>query len=277
MQKKIRYALEYAGFIIFYYILRLLPFDIASSIGGFLGRKIGIYFKATKTARKNLQFAMPELSKHEHEKIIIDMWDNLGRNVGEFPHMDKIDPQKIKVEGLENIPNETAIFASAHFSNWEIGNVMAKHYLQNPVGIYRKANNPFVESFIEKIRLKLYTKLFTKGKDAFKIIKTLKQGANLCLLVDQKMNEGISVDFFGKKAKTAPAVAHFAKRYGFPIVPVQILRDGKKFKTIIHPPLDIEGLSIEEIMLKVNTTIENWIRETPSAWFWVHNRWGKNG
>lgn len=275
--KKIRYRLEYIGFIVFYYIFRLLPFNIASNIGGFLGRSFGKYFKATKTARKNLELSMPELSETEREEIITKMWENLGRNVGEFPHMDKITADKVKAEGLEHIPQDkTAIFASAHYANWEVCNVAAKFYVPNPVAIYRKANNPFVEDFVRKVRLKLYQKLFTKGKDAMQIIKTLKKGHNLCLLVDQKMNNGIPVDFFGRPAMTAPAVAHFAKRYKFPIIPSKVVREGRDFKIIFYPPLDInEGDTIDIIMTKINKTVEQWIREKPEWWFWVHNRWGK--
>ena len=40
-----------------------------------------------------------------------------------------------------------------------------------------------------------------------------REGRALCMLVDQKMNDGIAVPFFGRDAMTAPALARLALRY----------------------------------------------------------------
>jgi len=271
---KILLIFEYIGFVLMYNFFRILPFDIASNIGSFIGRKIGIYTRETRNARENLKNIMPELSEVEREKIVIDMWDNLGRNVGELSHIDKIDKKRITVEGLEYIDkNQSAIFVSGHFGNWEICNLIAKEYLLNPAIIYTEIKNPYVQKEIKKFRERFYSQLFLKGENAIKIAKNFKKGMHLCLLIDQKIKNGIPVDFFGREAMTSPAVAHFSKRYNLPIIPVRILREGKKFKINIYPPLDIEENSIDEIMLKINKTIEGWVRGNPSQWFWVHKRW----
>jgi KDO2-lipid IV(A) lauroyltransferase len=44
------------------------------------------------------------------------------------------------------------------------------------------------------------------------------------MLVDQKMNDGIAVPFFGRDAMTAPALARLAFRFDATVVPVRILR-----------------------------------------------------
>src|SRR3979490_3017443 len=122
-------VIEAAGAIVFFTFLRLLPLDAASGLGGFLGRVVGPRLGITKRARANLRLAMPELSREAVERIIRDMWDNLGRVSAEYPHLRKFDAYKengrVEIVDRGNIvarvPGKRYIFFSAHCGNWEIG------------------------------------------------------------------------------------------------------------------------------------------------------------
>ena len=58
------------------------------------------------------------------------------------------------------------------------------------------------------------------------------------MLIDQKMNDGISVQFFGHNAMTAPAAAQFAIRDNIPLLPVRCERlGGTKFRISFYPPI----------------------------------------
>jgi Kdo2-lipid IVA lauroyltransferase/acyltransferase len=59
--------------------LGLLPIDWASDVGGRLGRLFGPFLGVSKRARINLRQAFPELSDVAISRIIVGMWDNLGR------------------------------------------------------------------------------------------------------------------------------------------------------------------------------------------------------
>jgi KDO2-lipid IV(A) lauroyltransferase len=79
---------------------------------------------------------------------------------------------------------------------------------------------------------------------------------------------------------TAVALARLSLQYKYPIVPLQIVRIGKSsnFELILHDPLEPSITKDNEkdcynIMLEVNKTLEQWIREKPEQWFWFHNRW----
>ncbi len=91
----------------------------------------------------------------------------------------------------------------------------------------------------------------------------------LGLLLDQKMNDGIPVPFFGRDAMTAPALAQFALKYGCPVVPAHVIRlGGARFRLVIEPPMTIahtgdRHADILTVMTQVNQTIEGWIREHP--------------
>jgi KDO2-lipid IV(A) lauroyltransferase len=122
--------------------------------------------------------------------------------------------------------------------------------------------------------------MFAKGAQGARAALThLQAGGSLGLLVDQKMNDGIAVPFFGRAAMTAPAIAQFALRFDAPILPVHVVRLGPaRFRMICEPPLNIARTGDKKtdtyaILLAVNTTLERWIREQPESWLWLHRRW----
>ena len=95
------------------------------------------------------------------------------------------------------------------------------------------------------------------------------------MLVDQKMNDGIAVPFFGVPAMTAPAIAQLALRYDLPILPAYVLRkSGAHFEAHMFPALEYEKTGDAEkdtlaIMTAINQMLEGWIRAHPEQWFWV--------
>ncbi|MBI1985745.1 MAG: lauroyl acyltransferase, partial [Rhodospirillales bacterium] len=111
------------------------------------------------------------------------------------------------------------------------------------------------------------------------LLKSLKEGKHLGMLVDQKMNDGIPVKFFGRDVMTAPALAELALRFDCPVVPARVVRlKGARFKLVIEPPLKLVRTGDHEAdvvanMAQVNALIEKWVRDTPEQWLWLHNRW----
>jgi KDO2-lipid IV(A) lauroyltransferase len=105
----------------------------------------------------------------------------------------------------------------------------------------------------------------------------------LGLLVDQKMNDGIEVPFFGRPAMTAPALASFALRFRCPVIPARILRLGPgRFRIIWEPDLALPDSGdrprdVAAFMAEVNATVERWVRAEPQSWLWLHRRWIESG
>jgi KDO2-lipid IV(A) lauroyltransferase len=198
----------------------------------------------------------------------------------------KIGPgERIEIEGLEHIDAVLAkpkplIFFSAHCGNWELFGPAAA-WRGIPLNlVYRAPNNPYLDWLFTE-RGNIGADMIPKGTaGARKTLQVLMQGKALGLLVDQKMNDGIAVPFFGREAMTAPALAQFALKFKCPVVPGHVVRlKGARFRLIIEPPLPIPDsgdrhADILAIMTTVNRMIENWVRAHPEQWLWVHKRWG---
>ncbi len=274
--------LQAAGAAVFFALFRALPLDAASAVGGALGRAIGPRLGVSKRARRNLKLALPALSPPEIEAIVRGMWDNLGRVMAEYPHLTRMQifpPNgRFEVRGLEHVDEaaaagRTMIFFSAHLANWELGARVAVQYGLPIALIYRALNNPLVDAMLSRLRGD-GGEFLPKGSAGSRgAIAALREGQHLVLLVDQKQNDGIPVPFFGRAAMTAPALARFAERFDCDVMPVRIERlRGARFRVTVYPKLD-RPAETPVLMATVNATLEEWIRERPEQWLWLHNRW----
>ncbi len=284
------HPLEAAVASVAYGVFAALPIDAASALGGWLTRTFGPRLAISKRAVANLGRAYPEKDAGEIAKIVRGMWDNLGRTAAEYPHLGEIDiygnDGRVEVVGAENVDllrddGRPGIFFSAHLGNWEILSLGATQRGLPLDRVYRAANNRLVEWLYRRGRAAVEGALIPKGAaGARQLIDSIKRGRHLAMLVDQKMNDGIAVPFFGQAAMTAPALAEFALRYDFPVAPARIFRlSGAHFRLVISPPLAFEKTGarqadVARAMARVNAVIEGWVRETPEQWLWLHNRWG---
>lgn len=264
----------------------LLPVDAASAVGGAIGRWIGPRLKVSAVARRNLGAAFPTWDRAAIEATVVRVWDNLGRVAGEFPHLDYLIAHRLEVVGAEHIhalrdDGRPGLFFSAHFGNWELGIGAAGRQGLPLTLVYRAANNPWVEDIYRKGRTVMrQAGQIQKGSEgAREIMAVLKAGGHVGMLVDQKMNDGIQVPFFGRDAMTAPAVARFALKFGCPVVPARVDRvHGAHFRLTLLPPMDLPDsgdthADTLDMMTRINAIIEDWIRADPGRWLWLHKRW----
>ena len=280
-------TIEFFLILFFYFISRIIGLNLSSYLGGILVWSYGLFSKRNLIGMKNLNLAFPKKSNIEKKKILRKMWYHFGRVIGEYPHLHKIKIYKnrnLKIIGINNLldplkKDKNCIYFSAHIGNWEL----SSHPLtQNGFKInfvYRALNNKFADHLLKKIRFKYGVKLIKKGAEGAKeCIKALKNKENLGMLIDQKMNDGLPVNFFNKIAMTAPAIAKFALKFRCQIVPALCIREkGIKYKIEYFKPIQYSFLkklgSEEKIMLYLNKIIERWIIEHPEQWIWVHDRW----
>jgi len=272
-------------------LFRILPVDWASALGGKIGRGLGPFLPVSRRARHNITMAFHNKSAGEIDAIVKGMWENFGRTAAEYPHLRRLRcygyANRIEVLGGEILDQvqdsgEPHIFFSGHFANLELEGTSITGRNMPLTIVYRAANNPLVNFLLLQIRKHGIGAAFVpKGSSgARELIAALGDGQHVGLLVDQKMNDGIPVPFFGRDAMTAPALAQLALKSDRPVIPLQIERlRGASFRITLHPPLEIQKSGDREtdvfnMMLMVNETLEGWIRHQPEQWFWLHNRWG---
>ena len=283
------HPLEAAAALVVYSLMRVLSIDMASALGGWLGRTVGPHIPVSARAVKNLSAAFPEKSPAEIATIVRAMWDNLGRVAAEYPHLGEInvyDPEgRVEVSGCEYADllrddGRGGIFFSGHIANWEIVSLGATQRGVPLDRVYREANNRLVEWLYQHGRAAVEGALIPKGPAGARVLlRSLEDNRHIAMMVDQKMNDGIPVPFFGRDVMTAPALAELALRYDCPVVPARVERlKGAHFRLLIYPPLELvktgdRQADVAANMAQVNAILEQWIRDTPEQWLWLHNRW----
>lgn len=286
--KALRYRLEGLLCLILVRIFRMMPLDWASASGGFLGQSIGAcLIGASRKADKHLRYALPELTPPQRRTIIKGMWNNLGRVVAEYPHLEQIARERTTVINPQNIEtlkdNPTgAVFIGLHQGNWEIWAAMALLKFGVQVDItYRAPNNPVIDDLVGKYRslggrITAHPKSSSSGR---KIMSLLKNKGNVAILIDQKYNPGLDIPFFGHNARTNPIAFQLAQKYDCPLIACQCIRTkGANFEMIFHPPAPTkdesgENLELEDVIKNTHIMVEDWIRQNPAQWIWLHKRW----
>jgi KDO2-lipid IV(A) lauroyltransferase len=261
----------------------------ASNLAAAVARAIGMRLPVCRVADGNLKAAFPAMTAVERRGVIAQVWDTIGRNVGELPHVaamrETVSGPGWELLGRDNIPPGQAIFFSAHFGNWEMVLPIASQLGMPVSGFYRRASSPVMDKVIAMQRsagLGPGVAMFPKGaQGARQALAHVMGGGSLGLLVDQKMNDGIAVPFFGRPAMTAPAAAQFALRFDLPLVPIRVQRLGPaRVRMIVEPPLAVlrtgdRQADILALTTAMNATVERWVRAEPGAWLWLHKRWPK--
>lgn len=281
--KQARYIIEAFILILFYGLCDILPVTAASHMGGWIGRTIGPRLAASRKARNNLRESLPGLHETDMDKYITRMWDNLGRVIAEYPHLKTIGAHRVTLHGAEIIrtsldQGKPVILFGAHLANWEVMAPAVYSQLGIKLGlVYRAPNNPIADRMLDYARsLHGILETIPKSKTGTRrLVQSLKEGNSIGILIDQKYNEGIPVDFFGRPAMTSPAFVQLARKYNADLIPFRCERaDNCQFIITFEQPLKIADTD-QPVIRKAHERLESWIDARPGEWIWLHRRWGK--
>ncbi len=284
--KIIKYFFEFIFIICFFFIFKVIGYKSASNFGEFIGKKLGPLFRSKSKIQNNLKISNIGGTEDEREIIIKNMWGNYGRILSEYIFLKQFRKNNLsnflEIEGLEHLNeikknNEQVIFVSGHFNNFELMAMEIERVGINLCAIYRPLNNPFLNIVMEKLRKRYICKYqIKKGKSGTRdLINLVKKEFSVALMIDQRVSEGETIQFFNHPAKTTTIPAQLVKKYGYRIVPVYIERVKKQnFKLLFQNPIKFDNhLSIQEISLELNKILEKMILKNPDQWIWTHDRW----
>ncbi len=286
-----RYRLEYAPAWLVAHTLGVLPRPLARFTAILLARLFYVFHvRLRRVGMRNLQLAFPQMTRRERRRILLRLFDGLGRQLAEvclFPRYTRENAARIAIyDGFENfeqahIRAKGVIFLTAHLGGWEIGSFV--HALNgHPLKILvRPLDNPYLDRMVEQYR-GMHGNTSIPKNDLRGVMAALRAGETVGILMDQNMTppQGVFVDFFGHAACTTSMVARLAMRTGAAVVPGFTIWDRALGKYRIHfdPAIDLIRSGNEEADAVANTAvfnkvIESYARKYPEQWLWVHRRW----
>ncbi|MBF0226703.1 MAG: lysophospholipid acyltransferase family protein [Desulfobacterales bacterium] len=190
------------------------------------------------------------------------------------------------VKGLNNLNKAVekgrgVLLLTGHMGNWELLTFIAAMTNHKYNIVYRQLDFPPLEKFFFDLRTRFGATMIPNFRGAMRLIlKALNKRECVGMLLDQSVNWdlGVFADFFGIRTSTNKGMALISLKTGAPVVPVFIKRKGFKFEAEFEKEIPFIDTGdkikdVEESTFLYNKRIENFIRQYPEQWFWVHRRW----
>lgn len=263
---------------------RVIPIYIFSLFFGLLAMILCPFIPTTYLVLKNLK-ENTDLNLFQRIITAFKVWFNLGSFAGEYPYIYRMKENKIfdfisieEPKKIEKIKEKNGIIISGHLSNWEFGLRAIHDFGIKTHVIFRKFNNQLLEpKYSAGLRENIGIGMIAKQENAaLKIVKNLRNGDNIVILVDQRdaMN-GVLVKFFKNEAYTIRTVFLMSKKLNVPVYAIRVVRKGFLKFILKIEELDTSIDNEIDFLQNMNNTLERWIKENISQWFWVHDRWRK--
>ena len=238
---------------------------------------------------RNLALALDGDDPVANRKLARHVFENLGKVFFEIAWAARQTRKSlfkvIRVKGLTHLRNayrkgHGVLFLTAHFGNWELLTVFPATIPYPTNIVYRPLDFSPLDRFFVDLRSRFGGRLIPTRRSAGRIVKSLRSGEIVALLMDQNVDwyEGVFVDFMGHLACTSKGMALLALKTEAPVVPIFMVRTAGGFEVTILPEIELfkSGDKIKDIetnTAQYNKAIETIVRRHPDQWFWVHQRW----
>lgn len=290
-RRSVRYTLVYWTIRFMILISGVLPRRVWLNICGGLGA--AAFHFATGTRRltvRHLAMAFPQKTPSEIRRLAGNTFRMLGKNAGDVLRSSRIKDLRglekfLVTYGLQHYEEAHAkgkgvIFLTCHLGAFDlqITNMAMRGLNPNIIGTPLKDRR--LNDLLWNYRNLHGAIPIARGKETFRMIKVLKSGGSVALLIDQDTKvKTVFVDFFGKPAATPVGATILALKTGAAVVPTYIYlgKDNLQHMHIL-PEIPMVVTGNEEHDIRFNTQvltsfIEERIREHPDQWVWMHERW----
>lgn len=273
-------------------LLGLPPRSVARGLGALIGKTALVLTPRLRRAGlRNLSLAFPETSLPQRQQILRNLYRNLGWLLAEFCQMPRYTRAGtrsfLRYEGLDHYlaardQGKGVLVLTGHLGAWELSSFY--HSLMGyPMSIViRRLDNPLVDNLVNRIRCLHGNKVLHKDDFARGLLASMRRGETVGILMDTNMTppQGAFVDFFGHLACTGSGLARVARKTGAQVLPgfllwdpetrQYVLRFGAALELVATEDTEQDALANTALFTKV---IEDYIRQYPDQWLWVHRRW----
>jgi KDO2-lipid IV(A) lauroyltransferase len=271
-----------------YPLVRLVPAKLAIRLMASVAAHTSSAFAKTRVMDRNLLCAFPERSEEERVAIRNQIVASFGRLVAEIVHLPTFaagaQGTSVKAVGeLDHlfVERKQAICVTAHVANWEVMPIVF-HRAGLPLTIiYSLLGNAFIDRVLSAARRSTGATYIEKSEALRSCFKAMKRGESVALLVDQRVEVGAEVDFFGRPTTFTLLPARLALKFGCPIILGETRRTSPgQLEMIVHEPIwpetDAGPRSEHELTQLMASAIEGAIRRQPEAWICNKVRWKKD-
>lgn len=236
-----------------------------------------------RRVRENLALVLPGLPPAEVRRLALRVPDNFGRALielysgAEFVARARTSPVRgpgLPVLEAAHAAGRPAMLVTAHLGNYDAARVALLARGIRVGALYRPMNNRFFNTHYVAALGAIGGEIFARDRRGMgEMVRFLRQGGALGILIDQHMGRGVPLRFFGRPAATALSAAELALKYDAVVIPTYAIRqpDGLSFEILLEAP--VPPSTPEAMTQALNDSLEAQVRAHMDQWLWIHRRW----
>jgi len=233
LRKRIKYTLIYWFTLALIFTSNLFPRKWVMMTTGRLGRiAFGLFKEARRITINNLTSVFGEqMTTRQINELAKEVFEMLGRNAGDLlrglpiKQLDELE-RFLKVEGQEYLDaaydkGKGVIMVTSHIGAFEfVGSYLGlKGYQPNGIGTALKDQR--LNQLLISSRTSRGIVAIERGKETFKMLRTLKTGGMIIILIDQDTKvKSRFINFLGRPAATPIGGTLIAQMTGAAVVPI---------------------------------------------------------
>lgn len=260
-----------------------LPYRMRVPLAGALLRGVGGVIGYRARAEDGLGFIYPDMPKSQRRRIARGVLDNFGRvlieNYGTADQLARAEHWPPSGPGFEAAEAARAacrpiLLVSGHFGNYQAVRAAMNVRGYAVGGLYRLMNNAYLNDHYVASVAGIGGPVFPRDRRGLAgFVKTLRQGGQTAMLIDQYFADGVQLDFLGYPAPTSLSAAEMALKYDAVLIPAYAQRaaNGLDFEVTLEDP--IPHTDPRTMTQALNDSLAARVRACPEQWFWVHRRW----
>lgn len=290
-RRAIRYTIVYWFIRLLIGVSAIIPRSWWLSFCGMLGALAYRFATQTRTLMlRHIAMAFPQKTPAEVRQMAKDTFRMLGKNAGDVLRTSNVKTlaeldKFLVLEGYENFEAAQAkgkgiVFVTGHIGAFDLQVTHMALRGLNPNVVGTPLKDKRLNDLLWGFRNAYGAIAIERGKETFRMLKVLKSGGSVALLIDQDTKvKSRFVNFFGMPAATPVGATILALKTGAAVVPTCIyLGDDGIQHMQIMPEIPLKITGDEETDLVYNTQLfttylEEQIRRHPTQWVWMHERW----
>jgi len=259
-----------------------LPLSLLSRVGSLAGElAYRLIAERRRVTRINLGKCFPSLPPAQREQLARAHWRAFVRAFversilwwGSRARVVRI----VRLEGLEHVGEGPVILLAPHFVGLDMG--FTRIALERDVAmLHSRQKDPRFERLLHRGRSRFGRAwLYTRQDGVRESLKALDSGALYYYLpdLDYGPHRAVFVPFFGVPAATVTGLSFIARETGARVVPcvTRMLPGGEGYVTRFYPAWeDFPGPDPVADARRMNSFIEDRVREMPEQYYWMHKR-----
>ena len=264
--------------------VRWRTFDLRSrGLGTTFGTVMRWFPPAQIRFNREAKRVFPNMKRRARAKLGQDMGRHMGRTLFEIYHDAEFQTQHHKFRasgpGLVALKEAQAagkgvIIVSGHFGQWEAVRAVIKMHGLESGAVYRPQKNRHYERrLLAGIEAGGKPILATGRVGTKTLVRHLRGGGIISILLDEKYSEGVRIPFLGHDALTSLSAAQLALKYDLPMIAAYGIRteDGNAFRVEFEAPIPhTDAITMTRAF---NDSLSARIMTNPEQWYWMLRRW----